>query len=41
MRKLVKMKQIGAAMNSKFLQVELNFLRDAQHSINVCHLLQP
>ena len=31
MRKLVKRKQKGAARNSKLLQVELNFLKDAQH----------
>lgn len=31
MRKLVKKKQKGAASNSKFLQVELNFPKDAQH----------
>lgn len=31
MRELVKKEQKGAATNSKFLQVELNFLKDAQH----------
>lgn len=38
MIKFVKRKQKGAARNSKLLQVELNFLKDAQHSISVCHL---
>lgn len=40
MRQLVKRKQKVAARNSKFLPVELNFLKDAQHSISVCHLLK-
>lgn len=39
MRRLVKRKQKVAARNSKFLQAELNCLKDAQHSISVCHLL--